>query len=200
MLYMVEMNLVDTTRRAAWNAWYEAHIDLLLSIPGFHASQRFVCLHDHPSPYVALHEIDGPDLFDTEIYRSCAGPAGTGEWRTRMDNWHRNIFSGLDHTPDVVPAERLVIAEDGADACWLAGADPVRLTTIGLDRSVSYRTIAVCSDARAAKLIGAANVRVLRPLGARRTAPAGSKPLDAGRSSGTTPALSKAGSRGTHGS
>ena len=45
MIYMVEMALLDTARRAEWDAWYVAHQHRLLSIPGIHASQRFECIH-----------------------------------------------------------------------------------------------------------------------------------------------------------
>jgi hypothetical protein len=38
---MVEMVLLDTARRAEWEAWYVDHQHRLLSIPGIHASQRF---------------------------------------------------------------------------------------------------------------------------------------------------------------
>ena len=40
MLYMVEMALLDTARRAEWEAWYVAHQHRLLSIPGIHAPSR----------------------------------------------------------------------------------------------------------------------------------------------------------------
>jgi len=41
MIYMVEMALLDTARRAEWDAWYVAHQHRLLSIPGFRASHAF---------------------------------------------------------------------------------------------------------------------------------------------------------------
>ena len=39
MIYMVEMALLDTARRAEWEAWYVGHQHRLLSIPGI---ERFV--------------------------------------------------------------------------------------------------------------------------------------------------------------
>ena len=41
MIYMVEMNLIDKDRRKDWDNWYEAHTNMLLTFPGFHATQRF---------------------------------------------------------------------------------------------------------------------------------------------------------------
>ena len=50
MIYMVELALLDTGRRAEWDPWYVAHQHRLLSIPGFRASQRFEAIHTAESP------------------------------------------------------------------------------------------------------------------------------------------------------
>ena len=41
MLYMVEMEMPDRARLAAWHDWYLNHIKKLLTVDGYHASQRF---------------------------------------------------------------------------------------------------------------------------------------------------------------
>ncbi len=41
MIYMVEMDFPHPEREAEWHAWYLAHIHVLLTVPGFRASQRF---------------------------------------------------------------------------------------------------------------------------------------------------------------
>src|SRR5512132_1707996 len=74
MIYMVEMALLDTARRAEWDAWYVAHQHRLLSIPGFRASQRFEAIHPAPSPFVALHEVASADVFTSPPYRAQARP------------------------------------------------------------------------------------------------------------------------------
>jgi hypothetical protein len=109
--HMVEMALLDTARRAEWDAWYLAHQHRLLSIPGFRASQRFEAIHVAESPFVTFHEVDGGDVFASPAYRARAGPSTTGEWRTTMGPWHRNLFSGLDHTPEIPMDARLVVVE-----------------------------------------------------------------------------------------
>src|SRR5437899_8520063 len=116
MIYMVEMALLDTARRTEWDAWYVAHQHRLLSIPGFRASQRFETIHAAPAPFVALHEVDSPEIFTGPTYRAQAGPSNTGEWQTKMGNWDRNLFVGVDHTPDVPVDARLVVVEDGTSA------------------------------------------------------------------------------------
>ena len=168
MIYMVEMNLMEMDRRVEWDAWYVSHMRMLITIPGIHATQRFECLHDHPSPFVALHEVDGPEVFASDAYKATAGPFGTGEWRTKMNNWNRNVFDGLDQTPDVPEGSRLLVVEDGAEASVPAGLSVNWLTSVGLDKSVSRRGVVVCSVDQARPLeAGVPGIRVLKPLTSR---------------------------------
>ena len=165
VIYMVEMRLLDTARRAEWDAWYVAHQHKLLSIPGLSASQRFEAVHPAASPFVALHEVDSPDVFTSGPYRAQAGPGNTGEWQARMDQWHRNVFAGIDHTPDVPMDARLVVAEDGVDLP--AGAPLKWMQAVALDRSVARRGLAVMAPAAADPLAGRPGIRVLKPIGSR---------------------------------
>ena len=167
LIYMVEMALLDTARRAEWDAWYVSHQHRLLSIPGFRASQRFEALHAAPSPFVALHEVDSGDIFTSAPYRAKAGPTNTGEWQHRMGNWHRNLFGGLDHTPDVPMDARLVVVEESGRSA-MPGSVPVHwMEAVGLDQSVKRRGLAVMPPAAADQLTCAPGLRVLKPLGAR---------------------------------
>jgi hypothetical protein len=167
MIYMVEMALLDTARRAEWEAWYTAHQHRLLSIPGIHASQRFETIHKADSPFVALHEVDSPDVFTSPDYRAQAGPTNTGEWQTKMNNWHRNVFDGIAHTPDVSMDARLLVVEADGDAALPGGVRVTWMHAVGLDRSVARRGLAVVPDAVAHRFVGAPRVRVLKPLGPR---------------------------------
>jgi hypothetical protein len=166
MIYMVEMALLDTARRAEWDAWYVAHQHRLLTIPGFRASQRFEAIHPAESPFVALHEVDSADIFTSPTYRAQAGPTNTGEWQKKMGNWHRNLFA-LDHTPDVPMASRLVVV-DAAGSSALPDGVPVQwMDAVGLDRSVPRRGLAVMPPATADRLVGTPGIRVLKPIGPR---------------------------------
>jgi hypothetical protein len=167
MIYMVEMALIDVARRVEWDAWYLSHMKKLISIPGIVATQRFESLTPHESPFVALHQVTGPEVFTSVAYRAKAGPGGTGEWRERMNNWHRNLLSGIDQTPDVPMEGALVVVEAGVSV-----PIPVQWTeSVGLDRSVQRRGIAVvASRAEAATLSGCPGVRVCKPLTARLVA------------------------------
>ena len=166
MIYMVEMALLDTARRAEWDAWYVAHQHRLLSIPGIHASQRFEAIHPSVSPFVALHEVDSADVFASPAYRGQAGPTNTGEWQNKMNNWHRNLFA-LDHTPDVAMNMRLLVVDTDGAVALPADAPVTWMDAVGLDRSVPRRGLAVMPPATADHLAGIAGLRVLKPIGPR---------------------------------
>jgi hypothetical protein len=168
VIYMVEMALLDLARRAEWDAWYVAHQHRLLSIPGFRASQRFEAIHAAQSPFVALHEVDSPEVFASPAYRTQAGPSNTGQWQAKMGHWHRNLFGGVEaHTPDVALDARLVVVEDGSVLAPPGDASLTWMEAVGLDRSVRRRGFVVTPPATADRLIGAPGVRVLKPIGPR---------------------------------
>lgn len=173
MIYMVEMALLVPERRVEWEAWYEAHQHRLLSLPGIHASQRFETTHSAAAPFVALHEVDGPEVFTTDEYRANAGPTNTGEWQDKMGNWHRNLFRGVDRTPDVQMDARLVVVERGTEGVLPRDAIVQWMEAAGLDQTVRRRGIAVMPPAVASLLAGTPGIRVLRPLGPRLTRAAG---------------------------
>jgi len=165
MLYMVEMGFPHPERLAEWHEWYLAHIRVLLTVPGFRASQRFAAIVDNPSPYLALHEVSGPELFDSAAYRGRGGPASVGDWRVLQTNWHRNLLDGLDETPDVPADRHVLLLRDGRDidvppanVTWLRG--------IGLDRTVVECGLGVIDDP--APFAGLARrddrVRLYRPI------------------------------------
>jgi hypothetical protein len=84
-----------------------------------------------------------------------------------MGNWHRNLFRGLDHTPDVAPDARLVVVEHNSESALPRDADLHWMMAAGLDQSVRRRGLAVMSAAAAGLLAGTPGIRVLKPLGPR---------------------------------
>ena len=166
MIYMVEMGFPHPEREAEWHAWYLAHIRILLSVPGFRASQRFAAVTATPSPYLALHEVASAALFDSPAYRSRGGPASVGEWRSLQTNWHRNLLDGLDETPKVPDDAHLVVLRDARDAALPAGIAVTWLRGAGLDRSIEECGLAVVKDP--APLLPLAGkderVRLYRPI------------------------------------
>ena len=84
-----------------------------------------------------------------------------------MGNWHRNLFRGLDHTPDVPMDARLVVVERNCEAALPRDAALRWLDAAGLDQSVRRRGLAVMSAEPAGLLAGTPGIRVLQPLGSR---------------------------------
>lgn len=164
MLYMVEMELPDRSRIAEWHAWYEGHIRKLLTVDGYHASQRFEALGPRDAPFLAIHDVVGPQLFDGSGYRSVGGPSGTGEWQRIMTNWSRNLFEGCDSLPEVKPDERLAIIDD---ASRLSEADKARMTwlnCVGLDKNVAKRGFVVLTAGEDASALEAAGADLFKPI------------------------------------
>ncbi len=147
MLYMVEMDFPHPARETEWHAWYLAHIRVLLTVPGFRASQRFQAIVDTPSPYLALHEVASAAMFDSPAYRDRGGPASTGEWRSLQTNWHRNLLEGLDETPDVPSDAYLLLLRDAREAVLPEAVAVTWLRGVGLDRTIAECGLAVIADA-----------------------------------------------------
>src|SRR3954453_6535011 len=146
MIYMVEMDFSHPERLAAWHDWYLAHVRVLQTVPGFRASQRFQALLPAAAPYLALHEVSGPEMFESAAYRSRGGPASTGEWRDLQTNWRRNLLDGIDETPEVPNDRFLVLLRDARDAGFPVDAPISWLRGVGLDGTVGECGITTVSD------------------------------------------------------
>ena len=102
-------------------------------------------------------------MFESTAYKEKAGPAGTGEWRDKMNNWSRNVFDGVLKTPEVPLDANLLLIEDGAQAP--KGISVTWLDSVGLDKSVERRAIGVCHSAIKARHISITQgIRLLKPL------------------------------------
>jgi hypothetical protein len=166
MLYVVEMAFGERSRQAEWDAWYLEHLHVLLSVPGFHTAQRFVCLSPWRAPWLAIYSVDAAEVFESAPYRARGGRDSTGEWKPLMRNWDRNVYDGLERAPAVDRGQALLLADAepasvrglGIDFCWLEA--------VGLDRTVTRRGLAVVDAALGNSLALAPTgaVRAYRPL------------------------------------
>ena len=144
---------------------------LIRSVPGFRASQRFRAVTATPSPWLAMHDVASGDVFESPEYRASGGPAATGEWQKEHANWRRNLFAGIEHTPEVPPDAHLVVCEAGASLPEPYAAAVTWLESAGLDRSAERRGIAVVPAGRlTARLFGLPAVCIFRPISPRITA------------------------------
>jgi hypothetical protein len=143
MLYMVEMELPDRSRLAEWHAWYTAHIGKLLTADGYDGAQRFEALGTCDSPFLAIHDVVGPELFTSAGYKAVGGPSGTGEWQKLMTNWHRNLFRGMDMMPEVAEGQTLALLADGAAVPEPFAARVSWVDNVGLDGSIPRRGVLI---------------------------------------------------------
>ncbi len=151
MLYMVEMDLADRANIAAWHAWYAGHIAKLLALPGFYGSQRFETGDPTPSPFLAIHDVEGPAFFNSAGYKAAGGPENTYPWQERMTNWYRNLFDGLERMPEVGEHQGLIVCEPGSALPDDMAARVTWLTAAGLDRTAEERGIVVVARGSVAK-------------------------------------------------
>jgi hypothetical protein len=171
LIYITEMGFADPARLAEWHAHYLAQIANLQTVPGFLASQRFESLADTPSPFSALHQIASAGMFESAIYKQRGGRASNGDWQADMINWHRNLYDGLDATPEVADGAYLLFIDEKREVAEREIAVPpgVRvhwLNLAGLDRTIPHRGIAVLDDADAMLAVAKADkrVKVFRPI------------------------------------
>jgi len=153
MLYIAECRFTDPAREAAWNEWYGGRrLDELLSVPGFRTSQRFKAVTPVVSPYVAIHSIDGVEVFACAEYRAMSGGGFQG-WQRYITDWKRNLFTGLDVAPAVATGEYLAMTDRTTEQVGHSGIRFAWLTNAGLDRSVPLRGIARVSSHRAEEMV-----------------------------------------------
>ena len=171
MLYMVEMDFRNPAREADWHVWYLQHIaNLIRTVPGFRASQRFRAITPTPSPWLAIHDVVSAAVFQSAQYRANGGPTATGEWQAEHTNWYRNLFDGIDSTPEVAPDAHLLVSEGDAQVPGPVAASVTRLVSVGLDQSSRSRGIAIIPAGHlTAGLFGLAGVRIFKPISPRLT-------------------------------
>ncbi len=166
MMYVVEMEFRNAAREHDWHVWYICHTaKLVRNVPGFTGTQRFRCLTPTRSPWIALHEVAGPEVFESAAYQANGGPASTGEWQTEHTNWDRNVFDGIKETPDVGFDEHVLMGEGDAKLPGAFAGKATVLTSVGLDRTSPRRTIAVVPKGQlTASMFDVPGVRILKPI------------------------------------
>ena len=171
MIYMVEMDFRDPAREHDWHTWYLAHTtQLVRNVPGFTATQRFRAITPTPSPWLAMHEVTGPEVFESKDYKANGGPASTGEWKDRHTNWYRNLFSGWEQTPDVPLDHHIVVAESTAEVPSSIARKLSWGTSAGLDKTAAKRGILVLKPGELkATMFGIDGLRIFKPITPRIT-------------------------------
>ena len=143
MIFTSESGLTDPGRRDEWDAWYRGHLAAMVAVPGISSAQRFRALDEGPPPSLAMYSVAAPAVFDSDIYRRTRG---MGPFVAVVDErlHRRNLFEGLEVAPDVPMTGFLLVADRDAGGPIQDGL--VWLRVVGLDRSTTYRGIAVLPD------------------------------------------------------
>lgn len=148
MIYAVECSFADPGSEAEWNAFYSlSKLPALISVRGFHTSQRFRALRGGCPAYLALHTIDGHDVLAGEEYR-LKGGGNFARWQQHITDWHRNLYDGLARVPAVGRDEILALSAAGPRSLVGLGLAPSALQAIALDKSPAQRWLATLDRVR----------------------------------------------------
>ena len=147
MIYMVEMDFRHPEREAEWHAWYLAHIRVLLTVPGFRASQRFQSIvPGTPSPYLALHEVASAAMFNSAAYRSRGGPPRPANGRHCSPIGTATCWKVSTRPPRCRADAYVLLLRDAPDAGLPKPVEMHRLRGVGLDRTIAECSLAVVHD------------------------------------------------------
>lgn len=162
MIFMSQSGITDPKREADWDQWYRGHLDIMLSVPGVGSAQRFKTATPGHPPSLAMYTFASAAIFQDPYYLSIRGQ---GEWQSLVDrrHYHRNLFDGLDATPDVPAAACLLVA----DRAQPDAAGAIRFTwlkAVAIDRSTPYRGLAVVPTIDAERLAQDGGIGIYRPV------------------------------------
>lgn len=128
--YTVDSRFLDGDREAAWNVWYDAHIDGMIEhVPGFVSSQRFRKTEPRDREYFGLHTLGSGDVLTSTPYSSRGGTFPP-QWLPLVTDWYRGFYIGVDRFPEV-PHDHVLVVTDltraevaptGVDFVWVRGA------------------------------------------------------------------------------
>lgn len=142
MIYTVECSYADPTSEAEWTDFYSFEkLPALISVKGFHTSQRFRSLSMGCPVYLAIHTIDGLAVLAGEEYRQMGG-GNFARWQQHITDWQRNVYATVDPTPAVHEDELLVVSANGPQALIKMGLTPMAMQAVALDQFPQRRWLA----------------------------------------------------------
>ena len=142
--YMVEMHYPLDDDRGKFNAFYDKHISMLLSIDGFLSAQRYECTHAATSPFLAVYKQRDAGVLTSENYTSRAGRDSVDPvFKAKMTNWHRNLVEGDISDMDLDDTGWLVLIDRESDDAPALPAEFTSLEIVGLDASIAERGVLV---------------------------------------------------------
>jgi hypothetical protein len=135
MIYTVECSYSDPASEEEWNDFYSLHkLPALISVQGFHTSQRFRACGAGCPIYLALHSIDGLEVLQGDEYARKGG-GNFARWQQHITDWHRNLYSGLDRATAVEQGDYLLVSRVGPEPLIAMGTAPDGMHAVALDRA-----------------------------------------------------------------
>lgn len=142
MIYTVECSFADPFSEAEWNDFYSLDkLPALISVSGFHTSQRFKALRGGCPVYLALHSIDGLDILTGEEYRQKGG-GNFARWQQHITDWHRNLYDGIERAPAIGEGEYLALSAIGPDPLVRLGLTPSAMQAVAMEKVPERRWLA----------------------------------------------------------
>ena len=142
MIYTVECSFADPGSEAEWNDFYSLDkLPALISVSGFHTSQRFKAVRGGCPVYLALHSIDGLDVLTGEDYRRKGG-GNFARWQQHITDWHRNLYGGIERAPAIAVGEYLAVSATGPEPLIRLGLIPYAMHAVALEKFPEYRWLA----------------------------------------------------------
>ena len=143
MIYTVECSFADLASEAEWNEFYSLEkLPALISVTGFHTSQRFKAISGGCPVYLAIHTIDGLDVLTGDEYRRKGG-GNFARWQQHITDWHRNLYSDIGFAPAVKDDECLALCASGPDPLIRLGLEPLAMQAVALAQFPERRWLAV---------------------------------------------------------
>lgn len=170
MIYTVECSFADPRSEAEWNDFYSLEkLPALISVTGFHTSQRFKSISEGCPVYLAIHTIDGLEVLTGDEYREKGG-GNFARWQLHITDWHRNLYSDIGPAPAVQADDLLALCASSPDPLIRMGLKPLAMQAVALEKSPERRWLAVLPR-RAAYLVEDASedIYLYSPMAAQLT-------------------------------
>jgi hypothetical protein len=146
MIYMVENDIADPSREAAWNTWYSAHVQRAFrTVPGWRTGQRFVAVPPSHPKYRAFYTVEAAGVMESDAYKATTGGRFPEEWRGLITSFQRNLADG-ESMPAIAMGQRLIVVDSPAGGEALPAVPLQWWNIVGLDRSVRRRAIGIASE------------------------------------------------------
>lgn len=97
---LLAMMDVDPAHEEEFNRWYnEEHFPDRVNCPGFLSGRRFMAVDGTPK-YLALYDLESPDVIKSEAYREIYWSPWTDRISKHWTQLKRNVY--VDITPSII--------------------------------------------------------------------------------------------------